>query len=213
MKILKLSMAAPLIAGLALSTGCVTKKVFRSTVQEQDRKIDTVQTGVEANERRVKELDSVTHQEVGRLDAKADAAKMRGDEAFQKAEKAEKLAMGKVLWEVTLTNDQIKFGLNQAQIPAESRAILDDLASRVKGYNKTVYVEVQGHTDATGSDEYNLQLGQERAEAVRRYLNEDEQIPAHLITAISYGKTKPLADNGTKQGRAQNRRVVIRILE
>ena len=83
MKILKLSMAAPLIAGLALSTGCVTKKVFRSTVQEQDRKIDTVQTGVEANERRVKELDSVTHQEVGRLDAKADAAKMRGDEAFQ----------------------------------------------------------------------------------------------------------------------------------
>ena len=48
---------------------------------------------------------------------------------------------------------------------------------------------------------------------MRRYLNEDEQIPAHLITAISYGKTKPLADNGTKQGRAQNRRVVIRILE
>jgi len=213
MKTWKVTLAAPLVAGLALSTGCVTKKVFRNTISEQDQKIDTVQTGVEANERRVKDLDSMTKQEVGRLDQKADAAKSRGDEAFRKAETAEKLAMGKVLWEVTLTNDQVKFGLNEDKIPEESRAILDDLASRVKSFNKTVYVEVQGHTDATGGDTYNMSLGQKRAEAVRRYLNENDEIPLHLITAISYGKSKPVSDNGTRQGRAQNRRVVIRILE
>lgn len=213
MKIAKSLLAVPIVAGLALSTGCVTKKVFRNTVQEQDRKIDSVQTGVEANERRVKELDSMTKAEVGRLDSKADAAKMRGDEAYSKAEAAEKLAMGKILWEVTLSNDQVKFGLNEAQIPAESKAILDDLSSKVKEYNKAVYIEVQGHTDATGTDEYNMSLGEKRAEAVRRYMNEQTEIPLHLITAISYGESKPVADNGTRQGRAQNRRVVIRILE
>jgi outer membrane protein OmpA-like peptidoglycan-associated protein len=213
MKIGQTLLAVPLIAGLALSTGCVTKKVFRNTVQEEDRKIDSVQTGVEANERRVKDLDSMTKTEVGRLDAKTDAAKMRGDEAYTKAEAAEKLAMGKVLWEVTLSNDQVKFGLNEAQIPAESKAILDDLAVKVKQYNKAVYVEVQGHTDATGTDEYNMSLGQKRAEAVVRYLNEQAGIPLHLITGISYGESKPVAENGTRQGRAQNRRVVIRILE
>ena len=213
MRMMKSLLVMPLAVGLALSSGCVTKKVFRTTVQEQDKKIDNVQTGVETNERRVKELDAMTRTEVGRLDSKADAARMRGDEAFKKAESAEKLAMGKVLWEVTLSDDQVKFGLNEAQIPAESRAILDELSARVKGYTKAVYVEVQGHTDATGSDEYNTQLGQKRAEAVRRYLNESADIPLHMITAVSYGETKPKADNGTKQGRAQNRRVVIRILE
>lgn len=213
MKRWKIALAAPLVAGLVFSVGCVTKKVFKSTVQEQDRKIDTVQTGVEANERRVKDLDATTKGEVTRLDGKTDAAKMRGDEAYKKAEGAEKLAMGKVLWEVTLTNDQVKFGLNEAQIPEQSRAILDDLASRVKAYNKAVYVEVQGHTDSTGSDDYNLQLGQKRANAVMRHLNETDGVPLHLVTAISFGKSKPVADNGTKQGRAQNRRVVVRILE
>jgi len=213
MNIAQKALAVPLAFGLVFSAGCVTKKVFRNTVQEQDRKIDTVQSGVEANERRVKDLDSKTMMEVGRLDAKADAAKMRGDEAYNKAETAEKLARGKVLWEATLTNEDVKFGLNQDQIKPEARAVLDELSSKVKSYDKTVYVEIQGHTDATGGEEYNLQLGQKRAEAVRRYLNEQEGIPLNLISAISYGETKPVADNGSKQGRAQNRRVVIRILE
>ena len=213
MKTMKVVMILALAAGLALSAGCVTKKVFRSTIQEQDKKIQDVQTNVEANEKRVKDLDSVTKTEVARLDTKADAAKARGDEAYKKAESAEKLAKGKVLWEVTLTNDQIKFGLNQSEIPAESKAILDDIAKRVKSYDKTVYVEIQGHTDGTGGEAYNLQLGQKRADAVRRYLNESGGIAAHLITAISYGKSKPVADNKTRDGRSQNRRVVIQILE
>src|SRR6058998_3689484 len=101
----KLALAVPVALALVLSSGCVTKKVFRKTVQEQDQKIDTVQSGVEANERRIKDVDD-----------KTDAAKARGDEAYQKAESAEKLAKGKVIWEVTLSNDDVKFGLNQAKI-------------------------------------------------------------------------------------------------
>src|SRR5436309_1819808 len=206
MKIWKLTMAAPLVASLALSTGCVTKKVFRQTVQEQDRKIDTVQSGVEANERRVKDLDGKTMMEVSRLDAKADAAKARGDEAYQKAETAEKLAKGKVIWEVTLSNDDVKFGLNQAKITDEAKAALEDIARRVKSSDHTVYVEVQGHTDSTGSKEYNMMLGQKRAETVVRYLNEEAGLALHLITPISYGEDSPVADNKSREGRAKNRR-------
>jgi len=213
MRILKGAVVVPAALALVLTSGCVTKKVFRKTVQEQDQKIDTVQGGVEVNERRIKEVDDKTRTEIGRLDAKADAAKVRGDEAFQKAETAEKLAKGKVLWEVTLSNDEVKFGLNQAKVGDSARAVLDDLANRVKNFDHAVYVEVQGHTDSTGSKEYNMMLGQNRAEAVRRYLNEQAGIPLHLIQAVSYGEDQPVADNKTREGRQQNRRVVVRILE
>jgi len=213
MKSWKGALVMPVAIGLVISTGCVTKKVFRNTVQEQDQKIDTVQSGVETNERRIKEVDDKTKVEIGRLDSKADAAKMRGEEAFQKATNAEKLAKGKVLWEVTLSNDEVKFGLNQAKMSDNARAVLDDLANRVKGYDHAVYVEIQGYTDNTGSKEYNQMLGQKRADTVRRYLNETAGIPLHLIEAVSFGEDSPVADNTTRQGRAQNRRVVVRILE
>jgi len=213
MRNLKSALVVSVGLALVLSTGCVTKKVFRKTVQEQDQKIDTVQSGVETNERRIKEVDDKTRADVGRLDAKADAAKMRGDEAFTKAEVAEKLAKGKVLWEVTLSNDEVKFGLNQAKISDSARGVLDDLANRVKNFDHAVYVEVQGHTDSTGSKEYNMMLGQKRADVVRRYLNETAGIPLHLIQVVSYGEDQPVADNKTREGRSQNRRVVVRILE
>jgi len=213
MKTWKGALILPLGVALVLSSGCVTKKVFRKTVQEQDQKIDTVQGGVEANERRIKEVDDKARVEIGRLDAKADAAKMRGDEAYTKATAAEKLAKGKVLWEVTLSNDEVKFGLNQAKISDSARGVLDDLANRVKSFDHAVYVEIQGHTDSTGSKEYNMMLGQNRAEVVRRYLNEQAGVPLHLIQAVSFGEEQPVADNKTREGRSQNRRVVVRILE
>lgn len=203
----------PVAIALAFSTGCVTKKVFRQSVAEQDQKIDGVQSGVETNERRIKEVDDKTRTEITRLDSKADAARSRGDEAYQKAEAAEKAAKGKVLWEATLTNEDVKFGLNEDKIGDSARAVLDDISRRVKGYDKTVYVEIQGHTDSTGDENYNMALGQKRADAVRRYLNQQGDVPAHLITAISYGESEPVAENTTRAGRAQNRRVVIRILE
>src|SRR4029450_993235 len=143
-----------------------------------------------------------TRVEVGRLDAKADAAKARGDEAYSKAENAEKLARGKVIWEVTLNNDEVKFGLNQAKISDSARAALDDISQRVKGSDHGVYVEIQGHTDNTGSGEYNMMLGQKRADAVRRYLAEEAGIPLHLITAISYGEDSPVARQQNRGGGA-----------
>ncbi len=78
--------------------------------------------------------------------------------------------------------------------------------------NKPVYIEVQGHTDNVGSEKYNQELGQSRAEAVRRYLNQKDGFPLHRMNVISYGKAAPVASNKNRQGRAQNRRVVLVVL-
>lgn len=197
----------------SFSAGCVTKKLFRQSVDEQDQKITGVQSGVEENERRIGDLKDETRQEVARLDAKADEARNSANMAMSKAETAERLAKGKVLWEVTLTNDQVKFGFDESEIPAAAAAPLDQLASQVKALNKTVYLEIEGHTDSIGSTEYNQSLGMKRAEAVRRYLNEKGGLPLHLMSVISYGETRPVASNDTRDGRSQNRRVVVRVLE
>ena len=90
--------------------------------------------------------------------------------------------------------------------------MLDNLVNQLKADNKNVFIEIQGHTDSVGSDPYNMKLGEERAEAVRRYLSENG-IPLHRISTISYGKSRPIAENTTKAGRSKNRRVVIQVLE
>ena len=107
----------------------------------------------------------------------------------------------------------MKFGFDQASIPQAAQTPLDELASQVRALDKTVYVEIEGHTDNIGSAEHNAKLGEKRAFAVMTYLHEKGGIPLHAMNAISYGETRPVADNGTAQGRAQNRRVVVRVLE
>ena len=79
--------------------------------------------------------------------------------------------------------------------------------------NENVYIEVQGHTDSVGSETYNEELGLERAEAVRRYLNMNQHIPLHRINVISYGESAPVTDNKSRDSRSQNRRVVLVVLK
>jgi outer membrane protein OmpA-like peptidoglycan-associated protein len=73
-------------------------------------------------------------------------------------------------------------------------------------------VEIEGHTDSAGPAAYNEQLGLARAEAVKRYLYEQHQVPLHKMNAISFGEEKPVMDNKTRENRSQNRRVVIKVL-
>jgi outer membrane protein OmpA-like peptidoglycan-associated protein len=206
------------VAGLALvgvigSTGCVTKKVYRKQIEETDARIDGVQTAVEANERRVGDLSKETDAKISGLRGDVQKAVEVGGTALTEAQTAQKLAKGKILWTVTLSDDRVKFGFDQASVPAEAQKALDDLANQVKQMDKAVYVEIEGHTDNIGSAEHNLQLGEQRADAVRNHLHQKGGIPLHAMNVISYGESRPVADNGTPQGRAQNRRVVVRVLE
>ncbi len=201
------------IAALTVSVGCVTKKVYRKDQEQTDQRIKGVESGVEANERRTSDLRKETDQRITEVKGTAEKAVEIGSQAMTKAQDAEKLAKGKILWTVTLSDDRVKFSFDQDAIPPEAAKDLDDLAAKVKSLDKTVYLEIEGHTDNIGSDQYNMQLGEKRAKAVMTYLNEKDGLPLHAMSVISYGKSKPVADNKTSDGRAQNRRVVIRVLE
>jgi outer membrane protein OmpA-like peptidoglycan-associated protein len=121
-------------------------------------------------------------------------------------------ASRRLVYEVTFSEDQGNFKFNQAELPDEAKARLDAIVNQLKTDPKGIFIEIEGHTDSSGSAEYNERLGMERAEVVKRYLYEQHQVPLHKINVISYGEAKPVAPNNNREGRAQNRRVVVRIL-
>ena len=132
-------------------------------------------------------------------------------EALARANAAHKLAEGKFLYEVVLSDDSMKFPTDEDALSPEAEARLAELTQRLKAENRNVYLEIQGHTDATGDEDYNEQLGEARAEAVRRFLSRDG-IALNRMATISYGEEEPVASNDTPEGRAQNRRVAIIVL-
>jgi outer membrane protein OmpA-like peptidoglycan-associated protein len=209
--------AAGLTVVLAAAPGCVSSKRFKSTVEDTDNRIGTLESGVEANERRVQGLEETTNRRIAEVGSEAEKAYRTGSQAMtaaeRAAEEARKAADGRLLWTVTLSDDKVRFPLDQAKLSGEAIAELDELASRVKDLNKAVYLEIEGHTDSSGETAYNQELGQKRAEAVLRYLNEKAGIPLHAMNVISHGETTPIADNSSREGRSQNRRVVVKVLE
>src|SRR5581483_9811881 len=100
---------------------------------------------------------------------------------------------------------------DSSKLSPEAQQRLTDFADKLKTDNRNVYLEIQGHTDSRGSDSANQRLGDERAEAVRLFMNQ-HGVPLNRMSTISYGKADPVADNKTKQGRAQNRRVVLIVM-
>jgi outer membrane protein OmpA-like peptidoglycan-associated protein len=132
-------------------------------------------------------------------------------EALQRAIAAGKLAEGKFLYEMVLSDDSVKFPVDRATLSPEAQARLTDLVNKLKADNHNVYLEIQGHTDATGSPELNKRLGEERADAVRLFMNK-AGVALNRMATISYGAEAPVAPNKTREGRAQNRRVVIIVL-
>jgi outer membrane protein OmpA-like peptidoglycan-associated protein len=116
------------------------------------------------------------------------------------------------VYEVVLSEDQGNFKFGKANLPDEAKQKIDEMVSQLKQDPKNIYLEIEGHTDNLGTAKVNERIGLERAESVKRYLYEQYQIPLHKMNVISYGQEKPIAPNKTKAGRAQNRRVVIKVL-
>lgn len=188
--------------------GCASKKYVREGFATQDGKITDLQTQVEDGQRRLSEtgerLDGVA------LDAREAGA--IGRQAGARAEEAYGLAKGKLLYTVVLSENAGTFGFNRSELSDATREAIDELAGRLKAENANVFIEVEGHTDSTGEENYNLRLGELRADAVRRYLITEHAIPIHRISIISYGETRPVAGNDSREGRSQNRRVEVRVL-
>ena len=203
---------APLVLTLfaigALSLGgCATKAFVRDQVGAEDTKVGAVDSKVTADQARIDAHDAALKAHDARL---ADLDKNTRD-ALERADAAGKLAEGKFLYSVVLSDDGVKFAAHSAELSAEAKTRLLDFAQKLKTDNKNVYLEIQGHSDNLGSKASNTRIGAQRAEAVRRFLNE-QGVPLSRMSTISYGGDSPVASNKTKAGRAQNRRVVIVVL-
>lgn len=218
----KLLVALPIVAlALGGSSACATKKYVRTRVGEVNDKVETLSKSVEENQERTRKNEQAiadTDQRLGVVDQKADAAgksasdaRMAADGAAAKADAVDK-ASKRLIYEVTLSEDQGGFKFGKAALPEEAQARLDEIVNQLKSNPNGAYIEVAGYTDNRGPKEYNQRLGLERAESVRRYLYEKYQIPLHKMNVISFGSENPVAPNRTRAGRAQNRRVVVKVL-
>lgn len=209
------TMMVPLLAaGVALAAaGCAKKSYVQREVGEVNKKVDAVSQEVEKTQQRVQQTEVRIDQVDKTAQAGIGEAKTSAQAAMSRAEEAEKAAKGKLIYQVTLSNDKVRFPVNRALVSDEARVLIDEAVGPLVKENRGVYFEIEGHTDATGSPEYNRRLGEERAMAVRDYIAMQHGIALNRLNVISYGEEKPVAENKDRDGRAQNRRVVIRILE
>lgn len=143
--------------------------------------------------------------------ARIEAVGQTAREALDRANAAQKLAEGKFLFSATLSDDSVTFKSGKAVLSQQAQGRVLQLIDQLKAENKNVYVEIQGHTDSSGSDAQNMAIGQRRAEAVRLFMSK-QGVPLNRMSAISYGETAPVASNATRAGRAANRRVTIIVL-
>lgn len=190
-----------------IAAGCASKQYVRKEMTGlEDRtavRLDEVEGQVEANQTAIAEHDQ-------QLDELSKTAR----EALERAVAAGKLAEGKFLYETVLTDqDGVRFGFDEDDLSDEAKSALSLFAGSLADYGPDVYVEIQGHTDDIGTDEYNLRLGARRAESVRRFLNQEAGLPLHRMAVISYGETEPIVENASRDERARNRRVALVVLK
>jgi peptidoglycan-associated lipoprotein len=204
----------PIVLLAAVLSGCATKDFVKEQVAPVSQRVDSQSGKLEGLDTSIKAVSNDLKAQGSRIsqnEARIGETSKLAQDALDRANAAHVLAEGKLIDELVLTDDKAKFAFGKFVLSKDAKAALDEFASQLKSENKNVYIEIQGHTDSVGSTAYNKQLGQERAEAVRDYLNQ-AGIPLHRMNVISYGETRPVTDNKTRAHRAQNRRVVLEVL-
>ena len=191
-------MAKLMITGLMLASGlslgaCATQSYVDKHVAPVQAEVTGVQSHQQAQDQQLSQLDQTAR------------------DALQRAEAANKLAEGKFLYSMVLSDDSVKFPTDGSQLSTEAQTRLADFVQKLKSDNKNVYLEIQGHTDSTGPKSLNERLGEQRADAVRLFMNQ-QGVALNRMATISYGPDAPVAPNTTREGRAQNRRVVLIVM-
>lgn len=178
------SVLALALVGVGL-TGCATKGFVKQQVAESKAYTDT---------------------KTGEVSGRVDQVGTRADQANALAER---LAAGQY---TEVATHQVQFEFDDYKLGTAAGSMLDQLGSQLATHPRYV-LEVRGYADATGPDRYNYKLGRERAEAVVRYMMTNHNVPMSRIATVSFGEESPVADNSSTDGRAQNRRVQVRLLE
>jgi peptidoglycan-associated lipoprotein len=224
----KLFMAIAVTAVSVGASGCASKKFVRDSVAQVNEKADSLGRGLEDTQERVRRNET----RIGEVDQKATQAGTAAASAQTSAERASGAATSaasaaaaanaaattldanakKLVYELVLSENEGNFSAGGRALPDSAKAKLDALIARLTSDPKAAFFEIEGHTDSTGSAAANARLGEQRADAVKRYLYEKHSVPLHKMNTISYGDTRPVGDNKTRDGRAQNRRIVVRIV-
>ena len=198
-----------LFIGLISGMGCVTKKYVQGELVPLDQKVAGIENAIEGNQKRIKEHD----ERLATLGSLITQQQSELKSVDGKIEEVRKYAQGKLIFKEILKNNEAKFKFDSSELSAEAKAALDKFVQTLIAQDKGVYLEIQGHTDNTGPESVNLLLAKKRAEAVMEYFYKQYHIPLHRMQVISYGSSAPIANNSTRDGRAQNRRVEILVYE
>jgi outer membrane protein OmpA-like peptidoglycan-associated protein len=224
-----------ILMGMLALSGCATKKFVRTEVSGAEGrlnpKITEVDNRVKEAGERIDAVDRRATQGIQAADQKATQAGAAAQAADTKATNAQRSA-DTATQGVTQANTRITavenrfntidtytagqpqsitFKVGSATLSNDAKQTLDGIAGQVSGLNSGFLVELQGFTDTTGSENVNNALSQRRAESVKRYLV-TKNVPLHRISIIGLGEANPVADNKTRAGREQNRRVEVRVL-
>ncbi len=210
-------------AVLALGAGCSSKNYVRQQSQPIIDKTNTLDELTAKNNRDVHDVDARSQQGIQGVNQKAAAADVKALDARNRADQAGTLATQAVNRVDSLATQvanldsyrpvletSVHFAFNKADLTEKAQSALDQLVAEIpntKGY----IVVVEGDTDSVGNASYNYKLSERRADAVVQYLS-NKSVPAHKIFIIGYGKDHFVAENETSDGRAQNRRVDVRLM-
>jgi outer membrane protein OmpA-like peptidoglycan-associated protein len=209
---------------VAATVGCASKNYVRQQTTPLINKTNELDDITAKNSRDIKDVDARAQAGIQQVNAQATAADQKAQAASQQADQAQTLANNAThrvdSLQTTVANldnyrvvneTSVQFGFDKDTLTKDAKAALDTLAGNIpntKGY----IIAVEGATDATGDAEYNYALSQRRADAVIQYLAAEHNVPAHKIYLIGLGKDKPVDSNKTREGRAKNRRVDVRLM-
>jgi len=217
------------ILALVLFSGCATKKFVREEVQSSETRVNQkMDQEVSKLNGQINELSSLNKQLSSRIeqvsdkaataDAKAEEAKRIGTDAKGLATQAN-TGVTELRARFDARNNyavidtkNVHFDFNKSTLTAEAKATLDE-AARLFAGNKNMVMTLEGYTDGIGSEEYNYGLSEKRVQSVVRYMVGEKSVDLNRIFVVGLGKTNPVADNKTAEGRKQNRRVTIKLLE
>jgi OmpA-OmpF porin, OOP family len=218
------SLTILLAASMALTIGCTSKSYVKQQTTPLINKTNELDDMTAKNSKDIKDVDARAQAGIQSVNAKTVEVEQKAQTAGQNATQAQQMADAANGRVGVLTNTvanldnyrpvaetSVKFGFNRDNLTQQSKDALDQMAgsiSSTKGY----IITLEGGTDSVGSTEYNYDLSQRRANSVIQYLASKFNVPAHKIYVIGLGKDKPVETNKTKQGRADNRRVDVRLM-
>jgi OmpA-OmpF porin, OOP family len=217
-------LAAVALTSMSFTVGCASKNYVRNESTPTINKANDLDDLTAKTSQEIKDVDARAQKGIQGVNDKAGEADQKAQTAGKTADEANTLAMNASTRVTSLTNQvvnldnykpvvetQVHFGFDKANLTSKAKSALDQLGQELPN-QKHYIVVVDGNTDSVGPADYNYQLSKRRADSVIQYLASKYEVPAHKIYVIGLGKDNPSAKNNTSKGRAENRRVDVRLM-